>query len=541
MENEVTYETLKELYGEVDIKNNFNPYRYKANIEPYMGGYQIIFMTTPQMNIFDDGTGSSSDGATRKEQGERNIEQSLNDVENGLNNTAHYYGSLCKTLSNASTIFSYYNQTENDLLKSLTYGASVGGTTSPWIIFLTNLFKGLSLKDLNMRTTEGYETYYGWKQILPGPNIDSYSADTLTVTFDETKNLDVTKFHYLWMEYIEAVRYGFHKPTNQMRNRRTLDYTSSLYHFILDADFSKILYFTKYTGIYPTTVPLSSLSTGDISSKGPVDISITYAYQYKEELRPTVIWDFNSVAQFSHKIVAYGQSTATSDSYATELASYGYGNINKGSQKALHSMDNKRIFKSVKIIRMNNTDFEDNDNEATVKESFHLLFTDEETRGFQQDYSEMYGNSWDKAVAENEIYKNAINVTQKYMDMAVNKYYDIAPDVEQQLYNKFAETHDMEDEDTIRALRFASQLGFPVSELDPQAMEIIEEKMPRTVYDAFRDYKNEIDNTVENYKDTGNEILNIYQSGTEEATEKYLITMEKIANTKDILADFAIT
>lgn len=332
---------LKERYAEVDIKNYYNPYRMKENIEPFMGGFPIIFFTTPSMNIFNEGKISDS-------------------------------------LKAANELFSYFEGAETDLLQCLQYGFG----NSPFIKVLTNRFKGMGLKDLSMKTQDEYETYYGWKQVLPGPNTDSYTADSsLIVNFSESKNLDITKLHYAWMQYIEAVRYGLHEPSSFSRKRRTIDYMSSLYFFLLDFDMSKILYYTKYTGVYPTNVPLSSLVMNDLNSKGPVDTSITYAYQYKEEFKPRIILDFNAVSKNPDKLYNFTRTRSSDGFNINTYNTYGYNppssddSFNKEinfSNKKLDSVEIK-TFKNKDYVSNNETGFASNVNQT--RSSLHLVFS----------------------------------------------------------------------------------------------------------------------------------------------------------------------
>lgn len=283
---------LKEMYSEVNIYDNFNPYRLRENVEPFMGGLPIMFMTTPTMNIFSGGKPFDS-----------------------------------LLISNA--IFSYLADMDPFILKQLQY--SNGGSDSPFIKILTNRFKGLNLKDFNMRLADGeFENYTGYKQILPDSNVDNFTAESsFNVTFSETKNLDITKIFYAWMCYIEAVRYGLHDPADINRNNRVLDFTSSIYFFILDFDMRTILYFCKYTGVYPNNVPLSGLVMSDITSRGAIDTTITFTYQYKEEFTPHIIYDFNMVSNNPANLFNYTRPNVSSGNTTMQAlkSQYGYGGM----------------------------------------------------------------------------------------------------------------------------------------------------------------------------------------------------------------------
>lgn len=454
------YEKIQTKYGEVDIKKNFNPFRFRNNVEPLLGGIPVIFLTTPQMNIFQTET-------DRNQSSRANVAGALSMITNlgnpttVTNVTKNFNHDVWRTITGKSNeqeefeipteicedlkmmnnnVFEYYNSTDPELVKALTYGESAGGTSSPWIKFLSNLFKGITLNDITLRTIEDYETFYGWKQILPGPNTDSYTAGQLNVNYEETKNLDVIKFHFLWTQYIEAVRYGIHSPSNQMRNRRTIDYTSSLYYFLLDFDMSKILYGCKYTGIYPISVPTSALATGDITTKNPIDASITYAYQHKEDLTNSIIFDFNSVGKFAHKVVAYGRSNLIDNNVddnstaETLKEEYGWGDISKRSSGKFDidfTNEKNRSFNKVEIKMIKNSTYDSKNKTAFASDtnlnriSFHLIFTNGKDLSYGEDddveNEDDINNVWLGSTTSSNSNDNSDNTTDFAKNTPTNK------------------------------------------------------------------------------------------------------------------------
>lgn len=328
---------LEKRYKEVNIQKYFNPYRLKEDSEPFQGGYQMIFMTTPDMNVLDN-------------------------------------SGVIPTLSKSQPIFAEQFQMNPYIVQSLQY--SNGGTDSQWIKFLSNRFKSIGTKDVTMKTTEKYETSRGWKQILPTGISETNTADNLSLTFTENKDLDVIKFHLLWLKYIEAVRYGEHPIADRNKMRRTLDFTSSVYYFILDADLSKILFYSKYTGVFPIAIPIGSLGTS-INDRSIQDVSINYAYMYKEDLEPGIILDFNAVANHVSDLYNYNRSANGQNSYNSDMNkmmnTYGYGEFPDSENNYKKPIDflNDRKFTDVEIYRMNNNDY-DHRNRTGFKNSENL-------------------------------------------------------------------------------------------------------------------------------------------------------------------------
>lgn len=289
---------------EVDIMQYYNPFREKENEEPFLKGIPMIFVTTPYLNLTDTNT-------------------------NG-------------------TFLSYLKNVEPRLLGALSYGYGNDGdnavkTSSPFIKLLSNKFKGIQVKDYTARTLEINETFYGYKQMLPGSIIESVNGDELSIKYGETKNLSVIKLHKAWIDYMEATRRGQMAPSDFTREHRFIDYTSSIYYFLLDFDMETILYFTKYTGVCPLTVPLSVASM-DIKDPAIMDdLDITYMYMAKEDLDPNIIIDFNLVAQATSDVFAYNTDTAISK--ADNLIETDKGGTDD------FDVEDEYAFKNVKIVK----------------------------------------------------------------------------------------------------------------------------------------------------------------------------------------------
>ncbi|QXN67972.1 hypothetical protein FPHOBKDP_00222 [Listeria phage LPJP1] len=204
-----------------------------------------------------------------------------------------------------NSFFQYMRDNRPEILNMLNYGGnatsktgggSIYGSNSSFIKPLTNRFINMSLKGISTITKEVNETFYGHKQLLPGPFINSVVADETSVTFEEDKNSTILQIHKLWTDYIEAVSRGQMKPNPQVFMNRYIDYTSSIYYFLLDFVMETILYYTKYTGCSPTNVPYDVMNSDIGASKDIAQLSFNYAYSYKEDMDPAILMDFNSVS-----------------------------------------------------------------------------------------------------------------------------------------------------------------------------------------------------------------------------------------------------
>lgn len=294
--NHWTIDFNRDINKESDVYKYFNPYRLPDNEEPFIKGIPMIFMTKPLLNL-----------------DEKNLAASNYLTELAGNNP--------------------------DILIKLSYTLE----QTPFIPLITNKFKEINLKDLTTRTKEIHETYAGYKQLIPGSFIESTTSDDLTIKYSETKGLGITQMHKAWMEYVEKTRRGILKPTENSLKYKYLDYTSSIYYFLLDFDLSTILFYTKYTGVIPISIPYSNFG-GDISNRDLVDIDINYIYSYKEDLEPDIILDFNAVSKKSSEIFnmkTIGIKDLLREEYKYQIDTY----------KDLYDSDEKFIYNKVEIVR----------------------------------------------------------------------------------------------------------------------------------------------------------------------------------------------
>lgn len=159
----------------------------------------------------------------------------------------------------------------------------------------------LSQKETVTKTEEGYT-------VLPGLHLESRTGSTITVSFRDTKNLEVYEFIRGWMAYIHKRARGiFAPPYNGYNYRnsffdtgnkkktlsvadmamlhpydRALEYCASIYDFVTNEADTKVIYWCKYYGIYPIQVssPIANENNGPLTNEN-MKIDVTFRYQYK--------------------------------------------------------------------------------------------------------------------------------------------------------------------------------------------------------------------------------------------------------------------
>ena len=156
--------------------------------------------------------------------------------------------------------------------------------------------------------------------VVTGGTLESTQGGTISITFRDTKNLEVYEFLRLWMLYIHKIRKGTFAPSYngyQYQNNflpfsesnesiditsenyyhpydRALDYAASLFQLITNESMFKIIHWTKWYGIYPVEATLNGLNSDHSSMlTGEATVSTVFRYQKKEIDKNLNLVEFN--------------------------------------------------------------------------------------------------------------------------------------------------------------------------------------------------------------------------------------------------------
>lgn len=253
-------ESLTRFFGFYD-----NIYR-----DPFVSGHAFVFMTKPLLFIDPDRSSNASNGHLAY-----------------LNMTR-------------DPIFTQYlwdqvmNQADRKIVEMLSYNTN-HFTDSSFLPIITNECKNFDANDINLDSSDFFETKQGFKESLPTSKTLSESGNTLSFSLTEDSNLSITKMMTLWVNYISNITDGTFDANPEMILNGRLDYTSSIYYFVLAPDGKSIRYWSKYTGCWPTNIPYSNMrynkGSNDLS-----DISVTFNYTVKEDMNPKILEEFNIIS-----------------------------------------------------------------------------------------------------------------------------------------------------------------------------------------------------------------------------------------------------
>lgn len=183
--------------------------------------------------------------------------------------------------------------------------AKYGNGDGKFINIITNSAETFETKDNILKTKEDGETWVGDKIVFGDNQTESLGADTFNIEYTEYNDMALTYLHKTWVDYIHAVKRNKLHPYKSTDTYNTggcdyvqlkiIDYVSSVYYFVLDPDGHTIRYFSKYTGVFPTSIPYSAMSfkLGDSNLR---KLNITYQYSFKEDLDPRILDEFAALS-----------------------------------------------------------------------------------------------------------------------------------------------------------------------------------------------------------------------------------------------------
>ena len=252
-------ENLRRLIGYPDNEiwevERFNRFRLRYGMDPSISNISYVFFTRPLLNL------------------------------DPYSKVDPYLYTLSKSVYGRHILYDL-----NPLTKL--YNADSKNYT-PFIMALTNNIVGFTPKDVVLRSNEALENQHNEKIIYASNYYDTLSADSFSVDILETSNLYYTNLIKTWVDYINNVQSGKWEPLLDYVQQRVIDYMSSMYYFLLGEDGHTITYYAKYTGVYPNTIPYSSLASGDPNERQIRKLPVTFQYVRKEDMNPLILNDFN--------------------------------------------------------------------------------------------------------------------------------------------------------------------------------------------------------------------------------------------------------
>lgn len=295
-----------DISGLYDIKyfSGFYEHIYR---DPFIGGNAFIFITRPNLFLVND--------------------------KNISNQHKNEYSELALENMTLEPKFTQFliEERPSELDKSIFNSLSfLGNFSSNFLPMFTNQCKNFEAANTTIDTVDAFDTKQGFKEVLPTHKTASEASNQISISVTEDSNLSFTKLLTLWVNYIANVTDGTFNANPKSINDGILDYTSSIYYFVVGDDGQQLKYWCRYTGCWPTSVPYSSFRYNK-GSREIVDMDIPFVYMVKEDMDPMILEDFNilSMKLNSNELNQYSSSQL--------LNNFQYGSIINNQLLSLQS------------------------------------------------------------------------------------------------------------------------------------------------------------------------------------------------------------
>lgn len=228
---------------------------------------QYVFMVRPDLNILKD-------------------ENRLVDYTKSQINSGYYPSSS----PNKDQYFRYMLKKYPMMLRSLSGNKFPGN--HDFIPYLVSRTESMQIPDYAIKTSKFTQPYTNFNMPYAGNASESFTGGTFEITFREDNEYRLHKLFQTWLYYIDGVTRNKFGPTISHIKNNEYDYATSVYCITCAADGETILYWTKYTGCFPTSVPNSDLS---FNLRGTPNNKVTIPFDYfrQEAMNPYILIDFN--------------------------------------------------------------------------------------------------------------------------------------------------------------------------------------------------------------------------------------------------------
>jgi hypothetical protein len=130
----------------------------------------------------------------------------------------------------------------------------------------------------------------------------------ITLTFRDIQGGFIIALLYIWIRYIELVVRGDTVAYPEDIDARRINYTCSIYRFILDPSRQYITKWSKATGCFPKSIPIGNIfNFGERENfvRSAAQYSVPFVVNKVEIMDPIIFRDFNTIAKrFSPSIMS---------------------------------------------------------------------------------------------------------------------------------------------------------------------------------------------------------------------------------------------
>lgn len=178
------------------------------------------------------------------------------------------------------------------IMKQLQYSVD---KSNPYICLLSNsVVSSLDLPSINSLESESAENIYGDKIAYRHGSESGDVGFEFSLEFNETKHLEIYNLFKMWDKYYELKSKGRVTPPDDsyIINMELHDQVA-IYKIIVGEDLETILFFAKYYGVYPKSLPRDVFGSLD---DGNLKLSIDFKASFVIDNDPIILMDLNQTS-----------------------------------------------------------------------------------------------------------------------------------------------------------------------------------------------------------------------------------------------------
>ena len=171
-------------------------------------------------------------------------------------------------------------------------GTGSRGAYDPFCHLLSNqCTSNLDIPSLSANAVETSTNMYGVGFSYRGSSEESDDQVEFSLEFKDTKYLDIYYYFKCYEEYETEKHHGTVRPAKKYIIDKVLHDQFAIYKFIVDEDMETLIYWGKFYGVMPMSLPRDTFSSDNFESG--LSYSINFKAAFYEDMRPEILSEFN--------------------------------------------------------------------------------------------------------------------------------------------------------------------------------------------------------------------------------------------------------
>lgn len=208
----------------------------------------------------------------------------------------NYSGIVSNSLNEILQYFPYWREMYESRYRLIPLLQQSVDTKDKFNHLLQNqVISNLETPGLSAETTETPTNMYGVGFSYRGSSEASDDTFDFSLEFKDDKWLDIYHYFKSYEEYETLKHHGLIAPYRKYIERKEIHDQFSIYKFLVDEDMETILYYAKYYGVMPKSLPRDVFSNANFENG--ISYSIDFRAAFFDDMKPEIISDFNELSR----------------------------------------------------------------------------------------------------------------------------------------------------------------------------------------------------------------------------------------------------